>query len=142
MKMTLGEVSRKMGGLTSVLSGNKKFPSKLRYAVAYNMEKLQKESGRIENERKRLCEQFAEKDEKGNPVMVKSIVNGKESQEYKLTEENRRLFEKEYNSLLDSEVDIEIRKVKASVVDECEKSDRYDIPGVRDMTAMIFMIEE
>lgn len=142
MKMTLSEASKKLIALDALIAKNNKFPSKLRYAICYNMEKLQKESERVEKERKRLCEQFAEKDEKGEVIMVKSIVNGKESQEYKILSENRKLLEKEYSSLLETEVDLEIRTVKADVLDECEKSDRYDIPGVRDMAAMIFMIEE
>lgn len=140
MKMKEKEVNKHFSDLAGI--GNLTLPSKLSFAISYNLEKLQKESERIENERKKLCEQYSDKDDDGKPVMVDSIINGQKTQEYKMSEENRKLFGEEYNELLDTEVDIEIRKVKNEVVERCEQVDRYTIPSVSQLFALSFMLEE
>lgn len=140
MKMKLKEVQERLKGLARM--GTKTFPSKLSFAVSYNIEKLQKESERIEKERKKLCEQYAEKDDDGNPVMVNSVVNGNTVKEYKMDEDGRKAFGEEYDALLDTEVSVEIRTVKTEVVEQCEKVERYDIPTVAELIAMSFMLKE
>lgn len=140
MKMKLKDVQTRLRGLAGL--GTKTFPSKLSFAISYNIEKLQKESERIEKERKKLCDQYADKDDDGNPMMVDSIINGNTVKEYKMDEEGRKAFNEEYENLLDTEVDIEIRTVKAEVVEQCEKADRYSIPTVADLLAMSFMLKD
>lgn len=140
MKMKLKEVQERLKGLARM--GIKTFPSKLSFAVSCNIEKLQKESERIEKERKKLCEQYAEKDEDGKPVMVDSAINGNTVKEYKMDEEGRKAFSEEYEALLDTEVNVEIRTVKTEVVEQCEKVERYDIPTVAELVAMSFMLKE
>lgn len=140
MKMKLKEVQERLKGLARM--GTKTFPSKLSFAVSYNIEKLQKESERIEKERKKLCEQYAEKDDDGNPAMVDSVVNGNTVKEYKMDEDGRKAFGEEYEALLDTEVNVEIRTVKTEVVEQCEKVERYDIPTVAELVTMSFMLKE
>ncbi len=140
MKMKEKEVNRHFSDLAGM--GNLTLPSKLSFAISYNLEKLQKESERIENERKKLCEQYADKDEDGKSIMVKSIINGTETQTYKMSDENRKIFDDEYNDLLNTEVDIEIRTVKSEVVERCEQVERYSIPSVSQLFALSFMLEE
>ena len=122
--------------------GNKVFPSKLSFAVSYNYEKMHREAERIEKERKKLCERYAEKDEEGKPVMVNSLVNGVKTQEYKMTDENSKAFRDEYDELLDTEVEIEIRTVKREIIEQFEEKDRYSTPTVKDLVAMSFMLED
>lgn len=140
MKMKLKEVQTRLKGLAAL--GQKTFPSKLSFAVSYNIEKFQSEAERIEKERRKLCEQYAEKDDDEKPVMVDSVINGNTVKEYKMDEEDLKAFNEEYESLLETEVDIEIRTVKAEVIEQCEKVNRYDIPTVAELLVMSFMLKE
>ncbi len=140
MKMKEREVNKHLADLACL--GNLTFPSKLSFAISYNIEKLQRESERIEKERKKLCERYADKDDDDNPVMEESIVNGKKMLEYKISEENMKLLTEECEELLDAEADIEIRTVKKDLIERCEQADRYDIPSVSQLHGMAFMLEE
>lgn len=140
MKMKEREVKERFLELQSVESLT--LPSKLSFAIAYNLGKFKRESERIEKERKKLCEQYAEKDKNGNPVMANSVINGIKMQEYKMTEENEKLLNEEYNELLDMEVDIEIRTAKQELIERCEEVERYGIPSVSQLSALSFMLEE
>ena len=140
MKLKERDVIRHSSNLAEL--GDKVFPSKLSFAVSYNYEKMHRETERIEKERKKLCERYAEKDEEGKAVMVHSVVNGVKTQEYKMSEENRKAFTDEYDELLDSEVDIEIRTIKREVIEQFEGKDRYSIPTIRDIVNMSFMLED
>lgn len=140
MKIKLREAVKHAAHLASL--SKKVFPSKLSFAISCNTEMLQKEAERAEKERLKICERYAEKDENGKPIMLNNIVNGNKVQEYKINEEGRRALLEEYNDLLETEVEIEIRKVNASILEKCETADRYTIPSVADINAMAFMLEE
>lgn len=140
MKMKLKEAQARLQNLAKL--GTKTFPAKLSFAISCNIEKLQKEAEHIEKERKKLCEQYADKDDDGKPVMVDSVINGVESKEYKMDAAARATFGEEYDSLLDTEIDVNIRMVKTEVVEQCERADRYDIPTVAELLALAFMLEE
>lgn len=140
MKMKLKEAQVRLQNLAKL--GTKTFPAKLSFAISCNIEKLQKEAEHIEKERKKLCEQYADKDDDGKPVMVDSVINGVESKEYKMDASARAAFGEEYDSLLDTEVDVNIRMVKTGVVEQCERAERYDIPTVAELLALAFMLEE
>lgn len=140
MKMKLKEAQVRLQNLAKL--GTKTFPAKLSFAISCNIEKLQKEAEHIEKERKKLCEQYADKDDDGKPVMVDSVINGVESKEYKMDASARAAFGEEYDSLLDTEVDVNIRMVKTEVVEQCERAERYDIPTVAELLALAFMLEE
>lgn len=140
MKMTEKDVNKKYQGLVKL--AKLVFPSKLNFAVSCNLEILGKEFERIEKEREKLCERFAEKDKDGNPVMADCIVNGVKTQEYKISDADRRELNEEYLALLEAEVDLPIRVVKMEEIEKCETAERYDIPTVAQMSAMAFMLEE
>lgn len=140
MKMTERDVIKNYRSLSGL--GGLALPSKLSFAISYNLEKLQRESERIEKERKRLCVQYADKNESGEPVMVDSVINGEKTQEYKMTVENRKLFGEEYDAVLDSEVEIDIRTVKQEVVERCEQAERYNLLTVAQLLVLSFMLEE
>lgn len=139
MKMKLREVNKHLNALAGL--GEKIFPARLGYAISCNIEKLQRESERIEKEREKLCEQYAEKDGDGNCVMVDSIIDNKKVKEYKMADGNRELFRKEYDDLLDTEVEVEIRTVKQEDIEQCGTQERYSIPSVAEIVGMGFMVE-
>lgn len=140
MKMTLKEVNKHYAELAGC--GSLVLPSKLSFAVSCNLERLQRESERIEKERKKLCVQYAGKDGDGKPAMADSVINGVKTQEYRMSEENRKAFTEEYEALLDTEIEIGIRTAKMEEVERCEQAERYDIPTVAQLLAMSFMLEE
>lgn len=140
MKMKERDVTKNYRNLAGI--GNLVLPSKLSFAISCNIEKLKKEAERIEKERKKLCEQYAEKDAEGKPVMVDSVIEGHKTQEYKMSDDDKKMFLEEYESLLDEEVEISIRTIKQEVLEKCETADRYNIPTVSQLIAMSFMIEE
>jgi hypothetical protein len=140
MKIKLNEINKKLNGMRMLLTAT--FPARLSYALAYNIEKFQKETERIEEERIRLCRQYADKDEAGEPIMLDSVLNGAEVKQFSMTGGNRENFEKEYEELMNSEVEIEIRTVKPEVIERCEDAERYTVPSVEQMMIMSFMLEE
>lgn len=140
MKMREKDVNRHFTDLAAM--AHMTLPSKLSFAISFNLEKLQNEAERIEKERTKLCGRYADKDENDQPVMTDSIIEGKKVQEYKMSEENQKLFAEEYNSVLETEIEMEIRTVKTDVIERCETAERYDIPTVAQLHALSFMLEE
>lgn len=140
MKMKLRDVTRHYTELAGL--GELVLPSKLSFAVSCNLERLQKEAGRIEKERKKLCERYADRDGDGKPAMADSIIHGVKTQEYQMSKENRQAFSEEYDALLETEVEVGIRTAKMEEVERCEQAERYDIPTVAQLLAMSFMLEE
>ena len=140
MRMTLKEVNRHFTELAGF--GKKVFPSRLGFAISCNLERMQEEIERVENERKKLCEMYAEKDESGNVLMAESVINGQKMQEYKMSEENKKAFSEEYTQLLETEVEIDIRKSGMEEIEQCEKIERYDLLSVAELLALSFMLEE
>ena len=78
----------------------------------------------------------------GEPVMVKSVVDGRVTESFKMSPENEEAFKKEYADLLETEVDIDIRTVRPEAIDLCETSERYNVPSVAQIIGMSFMIED
>lgn len=140
MKMTLKEVRKNLDALNAL--GGIVFPVKLNFTIGYNLEKLQKEFERAEKQRLELCRQYAEKNEEGNPIMQQSNVNGQVSEFFKMSPENEVAFKKEYDDLMETEVDIEIRTVAPEVIERCEQAERYNVPTVAQLLGMSFMIED
>ena len=74
--------------------------------------------------------------------MVDSVIKGKKTREYQISEENWKAFEEEYGALLDTKIEIDIRKAKREEVERCEQAERYSIPTVAQLLALSFMLEE
>lgn len=140
MQMKLKDVIKNLNGLTRL--GSATLPTKLSFAVSRNIEALRREAEHIEKEREKLCEEYAEKDKDGNAVMEDSIIGGKKVQSYKMSDEDRRLFNAEYEELMETETEVEIRTVSEEVIERCEEIERYSIPSVSDILALAFMTEE
>lgn len=140
MKMKESEAYERLEGLTELK--DLVLPSKLSFAVSHNIEKLREEVERLDRERKKICEQYAEKGSGGEPLYDESVVNGKQTQEYRMTVENKRACLEEYRDLLESEADIDIRMAPANLIGRCEETERYSIPSVRQLAALAFMLED
>lgn len=93
------------------------------------MESLLAELERVEKERKKLCERYAEKDADGRPVMAGSVVDGKKTREYKMGPEGLKTVNEEYQALLDTEVDICISTVDGECIRQCEENEQVSHPG-------------
>ena len=140
MKIKLKDVTRYYVGLANV--GDLILPSKLSFAISRNMESLLVEAERVEKERKKLCEVYAEKDADGKPIMTDSVVAGKETREYKMTPAAREAINEEYQALMEAEVDICIAMASQESIQQCEKNERYSIPSARQVAALAFMLEK
>lgn len=138
--MKLIEVKGKIEKLKKLRE--KTFPAKMEYAISCNIETLEKELERIESERVRLCEKYACKDEDGNAIMDRNIIENDEKFTYRMSDESSKSFSEEYRDLMESEVDIDFRKVKIETIERCETIERYNVPTVDEISDMLFMIEE
>ncbi len=140
MKMKLKDVTmhyRDLEGLGSLI-----LPSGLSFTISRNMDSLRLEVERMEKERKKLCERYAEKDDDGNPAMADSVIRGEKTREYKMLPEARAAFSEEYEKLLETEVEVPVSKAKREYISQCEEKERYSIPSVGHIAAMTFMLEE
>ena len=118
---------------------DKRLPIRLSYAIGRNIDKLHTEYERIEEERRKLCEEFADKDEEGKPVMTRSVIEGQEVSGYQIAEEKQQEFAAQFSELLDTQVELDLMTIEPQVLDLLD-SDRYDplTPGqVHDLAWMI-----
>lgn len=127
MKMTNREMQSKVQVL-GMLS-NKSLPVKASYAIAKNINSINKELKIFEEEKMKIIKEFAIKDEHGNPKV----------------EDNRYIFpkgkeiesDKKYNELLDIEVELNLRGIN---VDDLINSNTDFTPG--ELMELDFMIIE
>jgi hypothetical protein len=113
---------------------------KITYALAKNLRVLNTEVEIIkeveqktpefikyEEDRISLCEKYAEKDDKGNPI--KEIVNGREV--FKMKNDDKKIFEAEFKKLdevyiegrnkrFEDDIKIELHKIKTSDIESLE----------------------
>lgn len=104
------EVKELLNGLT--ILRDVKLKGKVAYAVIRNIEKLSSVEKTIEETRKKLAEDLCEKDAEGKPVIEENV--------YKISEDNKAEFNKQYIELLDSEAGIELHKIDENLVDELD----------------------
>lgn len=133
MLLTFGEIVNLNEELHNVV--RKRLPFQLAYAISKNVQDISKEADIIGQNRIKLIELYADKDENGNPV----IKDG----EYHISDENQGIFQQEYTEFLHTETEVfkNIEKVDISEFDKLEDS-RYDALSAADMTVLSFMISE
>lgn len=104
----------------------KELPIKVSYAIAKNISHIESELKIYNNEREKLIDKYAEKDEKGN---VKADKDGN------IMLNDKAGWDKDIKDLLAIESDIDIRRFKLSQLDG------YNLtPG--ELMAIDYMIEE
>ena len=133
MLLTFGEIVNLNEELHNVV--RKRLPFQLAYAISKNVQDISKEADIIGQNRIKLIELYADKDENGNPV----IKDG----EYHISDENQGVFQQEYTEFLHTETEVfkNIEKVDITKFDKLEDQ-RYDALSAADITALSFMTSE
>lgn len=131
MKLKLNEVKEKLEELIKV--SEKKLPVRISYAIAKNIKILTKEYKTLEEERLKLCREYAEKDTKGQPIIVENT--------FKISTENEQKLEEEYVSLVSIDVELEICMIEMKEFEKCDQGDRYDHLTAADFVSIEFMIK-
>ncbi|AJG98875.1 hypothetical protein LF65_02289 [Clostridium beijerinckii] len=127
MKITNRELQSKVQVL-GMLS-NKQLPVKVSYAIAKNINSINKELKIFETEKMKIIKEYAIKDEHGEPKIKDNkfvFIEGKEEE-----------CDKKYNELLDIEVDLDVRGIN---IDELLNSNVNFTPG--ELMELDFMILE
>ena len=132
MKIKIGSTKAILENLLELQKQKKKFPVKIKYAIMRNIETIEKEFSGFEKQRIELCKTYADKDEKGKPV----IKDGT----YDIPDDAKEEFRKELADLSSEEVDADIRMVPIGEFEKCE-NEPYEMPTWEDLYAMRFMIE-
>lgn len=88
-----------IGGLTN----KQGLPIKISYAIAKNVAKIESELKIYNNERQKLIDKYAVKDDKGENIVY-------ENNQLKIADENMNEWTDAINELLDIEVEIDIHK--------------------------------
>lgn len=131
MKMKLSEVQVRLQGLLNI--SGKKFPAKVGYAIMKNEKVLETEYKVLDQQRIRICEEYAEKDDEGNAII--------KEEKYVFSSRNKAACDKEYKELLTEEIEVDIYTIDAEELDKCDDSGRYDVPTAADFMALEFMLK-
>lgn len=127
MKITNQEIIK----FANMMLGDKRLPVKIAFAIHKNARVFEPAMKAYSETRKTLIEQYAKKDEEGNPII--------ENDEYTIIGVEQ--FNADMEELLTEEIEVEVHKVHA---DEFAKLDdpKYDALTVSEMSILNFMIEE
>lgn len=129
MRLTLKEISDKYQTISSITS--KKLPIKLSYAISKNMVVLESEAKVIDDNRIKLAQTYAEKNEDGSPKVINNsyVIDDIES------------FNKELSEYYKSETNIEVCKIDSNELDKLDDP-RYDVLSPSEIMALQFMLED
>ena len=133
--MKLGEVKGTLDGLLQIAGKN--LPVKVSYAIAKNIKVLNEEFKTIEEQRIKLCEKYAKKDDTDKPITIEKNGN----QVYQFDDNDEQKVNEEYAELLEEETKLDIHKVNIHEFEKCDQSDRYDILNASEYSALEFMID-
>lgn len=97
-----------------ILNETRGMRSAIAYRISKNVKPILKEVEECEEQRKKLCEEYAEKDDKGEPI----IKNGA----YELSKENLKIVNEELENLKEETVTIDIKKVALEDIERAELS--------------------
>lgn len=132
MELTLRKV--RTAAITLAGMDSKTYPAKMSYAFGVNRELFEREIRHVEEQRIKLCEQHAKKDEDGKAA----IKDGT----YDMTAEENEACSREYNELLDSVVELPVRTVPLEMAERCEAVSKYDVLTAGELHALSFMFTE
>ena len=129
MRLTLKEISDKYQAFNKIIA--KKLPIKLSYAISKNMTTLEDEAKVIDDNRIKLAQTYAEKNEDGSPKVINNsyVIDDIES------------FNKELSEYYKTETDIDICKVNSSILDKLEDP-KYDVLSPSEIMTLQFMLED
>lgn len=113
---------------------NKCLPVKLGYALGRNLAILSKEANIVEEQRQKLCERYARKDENGLP----SIVNGV----YDMSKEDEILCNNEFSEFLAGTVMLDgIMQIPVTLIEAVDNGNRYDTLTMAELETISEFIE-
>ena len=118
----------------------RKLPVKVSYAIARNSKRLLDEVTQYETARLKVCEDAAEKDEDGNPVIDKIAAGGAVSEQYRIPAEAREKVDEDIRQLLDTDVDIDLMMVPADELERIDTDKRFEALTPQELMAIDFMI--
>ena len=129
MRLTLKEISDKYQAFNNIIA--KKLPIKLSYAISKNMTTLEDEAKVIDDNRIKLAQTYAEKNEDGSPKVINNsyVIDDIES------------FNKELSEYYKTEIDIDICKVNSSDLDKLDDP-KYDVLSPSEIITLQFMLED
>ena len=129
MRLTLKEISDKYQAFNKIIA--KKLPIKLSYAISKNMTTLEDEAKVIDDNRIKLAQTYAEKNEDGSPKVINNsyVIDDIES------------FNKELSEYYKTEIDIDIGTVNSSDLDKLDDP-KYDALSPSEIMALQFMLED
>lgn len=140
MRMKLGEAMNNAVVLSVI--AQRKLPIKVGYAVSRNHGKLAAEQNIFEQKRLSMCAELADKNEAGEPIMEKNVVNGVSSENYRLSEDAMKTLTENLKELQDVEIDVDIMTIKFEQLEKIDGDPRYDALSPGELRALDFMIEE
>jgi len=108
MKITNREIQSKVQILQTITQ--RQLPVKASYAIAKNITTINRELKIFESEKMKIINEYALKDESGNPKI--------ESNAYKIIEGKEEKCNSKINELLDIEIEIEIRTFNINVIED------------------------
>lgn len=135
MNMRAAEIEPNLTFLAKL--GEYVLPAKLSFAISVNFEELSKWHRHIDKERIRLLEGYADRDDDGEFVMIKT-EDGQET--YQLSDENLEAFRREYGEFLEAELDVDLRMVGEEVLEQIDSNTKYTGLTVGEMAALRFMV--
>ena len=129
MRLTLKEISDKYQAFNKIIA--KKLPIKLSYAISKNMTTLENVAKVIDDDRIKLAQTYAEKNEDGSPKVINNsyVIDDIES------------FNKELSEYYKTEIDIDICKVNSSILDKLDDP-KYDVLSPSEIMTLQFMLED
>lgn len=131
MKMTVKEAMNHYMELSEIIKKDRKYPQKMRYAIARNYERLGREVEFAEKQREEICTKYANKDEEGNPVISEGS--------YGIPKDKMALVNDEMKDMYEVEIDVDIMTIGEQAMAMCENDSRFDIPTISEEMALLFM---
>lgn len=116
---------------------DKKLPIALNMAIAENILILKSKSELIQENIRKLCERYSERDKNGKIVTERT----QDGERYKLIKEKIPEFNQEYSDLMELEMDVDFKKVSPELIEKAD-ADRYDPLTPGDLICLNFMIEK
>lgn len=111
---------------------NKHLPIKLSFSIAKNLKQINEYQDFYEKERLKLIKHYAEKDEKGEPIIDK---------DGNVKIKNLSSFLSELDELSNSDQKFEINKVTMDTIEKCETDKIYDLLTLKEVNAIEWMID-
>jgi hypothetical protein len=120
IKLTLREMRMMTPGLNAILGID--LPAKPAYWLARWLDRSSSEMKAVEGARLQLVKKYVGKDKDGK-LLRKKDKNGKQLNQYDFTDENMEKFNKEFEKLLETEVEVDFKPIKLADLDSevCEK---------------------